>query len=64
MAELVSSGNMLHGTARAGGAHKDGTVFAVSTDGTGLPTATVLVRKRGWFYPATLSMGLHCLAFV
>jgi len=34
-AGLVLAGNTLFGTARAGGTHKDGTVFAVNTDGTG-----------------------------
>src|SRR5437016_4639603 len=32
---LVSSGNTLYGTARAGGSSGGGTVFALSTDGTG-----------------------------
>ena len=34
-AGLILSGNTLYGTARAGGTHKNGTVFAVNTDGTG-----------------------------
>jgi uncharacterized repeat protein (TIGR03803 family) len=34
-AGLVLSGNRLYGTTRAGGTDKDGTVFAVNTDGTG-----------------------------
>jgi uncharacterized repeat protein (TIGR03803 family) len=37
-ASLVLSGNTLYGTAEYGGAHGSGTVFAVSTDGTGFTT--------------------------
>src|SRR5271154_5380598 len=34
-AELILSGNILYGTASAGGKSGHGTVFAVNTDGTG-----------------------------
>jgi uncharacterized repeat protein (TIGR03803 family) len=35
LAGLILSGNTLYGTATEGGAHDEGTVFAVNTDGTG-----------------------------
>src|SRR6266545_4495261 len=37
-AGLILSGNVLYGTAIAGGSSDDGTVFAVNTDGTGFTT--------------------------
>jgi len=39
---LVLSGNTLYGTAQIGGRSGNGSVFAVSTDGTGLRTCIVL----------------------
>src|SRR6266851_1360506 len=58
IAGLVLSGHTLYGTARAGGTHKAGTVFAVNTDGTGFTNLhTFAPFSIGPPYPRTNSEG-------
>ena len=47
IAELMLSGNTLFGAANAGGAYGNGTVFAVSTDGTSFTTLHVFSATSG-----------------
>jgi uncharacterized repeat protein (TIGR03803 family) len=44
---LVLSGNTLYGTARAGGTHKAGTVFALNTDGSGFTNLHTFIGTDG-----------------
>src|SRR6185503_15422827 len=48
-AGMILSGNTLYGTASSGGSAGNGTVFAVSTDGTGFTTLHSFTATTGQF---------------
>src|SRR5258708_2019491 len=47
-AGLILSGNTLYGTTTAGGSSSNGTVFAVTTDGSGVRSLGGLSSCQGW----------------
>jgi uncharacterized repeat protein (TIGR03803 family) len=57
-AGLILSGNTLYGTANEGGTNSNGTVFALSTNGTGFTALYTFSAAAGPSYPGTNSDGV------
>jgi uncharacterized repeat protein (TIGR03803 family) len=61
---LVVSGNTLYGTAGGGGINGNGTVFAVSTNGTGFTTLYSFTATSGVYPDVANSDGAHPLGLI